>query len=109
MTRAGLADFVDQPARLGGAVDDVGEFRLDAEPEVEALGDRHGLFHLGAHVAPGLGGGIVRVVAPLVVRIARAGAQRDQARAHRRRRQPRCTSSRRRPSARTAGSGCAML
>ena len=73
---------IDQPPCLGGAVDDIGDLRLDAEIDVMALGDGDGGFHRAQQVAPSFGRCIVRVVPPLVVRVARAGAERHEARPH---------------------------
>ena len=80
------AEAVDQLPRQLGRRDDVGQLRLDAEVDAALLGERSGLGHLDEQVVPGLGACIVRMMRPLIGRVARAGAQRDQPRAHQRRR-----------------------
>ena len=48
--------LVEEAAGGGGVGDDVGELGLDAERDVEALGDGERLVHLGEEVAPGVAG-----------------------------------------------------
>ena len=69
-----------------GRAHDVGQLRLDAEIDATVFGQRNSLAHFLQQIAPGLGAGIVGMMPPLVVRIARARAQRHQPRAHARRR-----------------------
>ena len=80
------AEAVDQPPRLLGRRHDVGQLRLDAEVDAALFGEQDCLGHFHQQIVPGLDACIVRMMRPLVGRVARAGAQRDQPRAHERRR-----------------------
>jgi hypothetical protein len=53
--QAGRTEFVEQPSRLGGLVDDVGRFLLDRQPGGVFLGDGQGLPHHRSQFRPGVG------------------------------------------------------
>ena len=72
------AHLADQPHRVGRGGHDVGLLRLDAEIDAGGLGHLHRLGHLAAQVGPGGRRGVVRMMPPLVLGIAAAGAQRHQ-------------------------------
>ena len=83
MRRRGLAISSRRRRAAAGVGDDVGEFGLDAEVDVVALGERDGaLPSPSTRSRPGVRAGVVRVPAPLVVGVAGAGAERDEPRAH---------------------------
>ena len=70
------AHLGDQPHRVGRRGDDVGLFRLDAEIDAVRLGESARACAISPAMSAHAGGlGIVRMMRPLVLGIARAGAQ----------------------------------
>jgi hypothetical protein len=78
------AQLVEQPPSRPHGVDDVVALGLEAERHAVLLGGRERGLEAGEHVPPGLGRAVVRVPAPHVGRVSRAGAERHDPGAERR-------------------------
>src|SRR3954470_10026565 len=76
--QARTADLVDQAPRLIGRIHHVSEFRFNAEIDAVSVRDADGRLHGYEEIAPGVGLVVVGVTSPLVLRISRARAERDQ-------------------------------